>query len=69
MAWLAAIPSACAKSSPSATTPVTEVKAQKSDFTFASITDYRDPKFLPGAVKYGDIAFIREALGERLKIR
>jgi len=48
---------------------VTEVKAEKSDFTFASITDYRDPKFLPGAVKYGDLTWLKKALGEKLTIR
>ena len=45
---------------------VTELKAQKSDFTFASITDYRNPKFLPGAVKYGDVAWLKQALGRKL---
>jgi len=47
---------------------VAEVKAGKSDFTFASITDYRDPKFLPGAVKYGDVAWLKQALGKRLSV-
>jgi len=45
---------------------VKEVKTGKSDFTFASITDYRDPNFLPGAVKYGDVAWLKQALGKRL---
>jgi dienelactone hydrolase len=48
---------------------VAEVKAGKSGFTFASITDYRDPKFLPGAVKYGDVAWLKQALGKRLTVK
>jgi dienelactone hydrolase len=48
---------------------VAEVKTGKSDFTFSSITDYRDPKFLPGAVKYGDVAWLRQALGKRLAVK
>ena len=48
---------------------VTEIKAEKSDFTFASITDYRDPKFLPGAVKYGDVVWLKQALGKRLSVK
>jgi dienelactone hydrolase len=45
---------------------VAQVITGKSDFTFSSITDYRDPKFLPGAVKYGDLAWLKQALGKRL---
>jgi dienelactone hydrolase len=48
---------------------VTEVKAEKSDFTFASITDCRDPKFLPGAVKYGDLTWLKQSLGKKLTIK
>ena len=48
---------------------VKEVKTGKSDFTFASITDYRDPNFLPGAVKYGDVAWLKQALGKRLAVK
>jgi len=48
---------------------VTEIKAKKSDFTFGSITDYRDPKFLPGAVKYGDLAWLKKSLGPKLTVR
>ena len=48
---------------------VAQVKAGKSDFAFSSITDYRDPKFLPGAVKYGDVAWLKQALGKRLTVK
>ena len=47
---------------------VAEVRAGKSGFTFSSITDYRDPKFLPGAVKYGDVAWLKQALGPKLSV-
>ena len=48
---------------------VKEINAEKSEFTFGSITDYRDPKFLPGAVKYGDLAWLKKSLGPKLTVR
>ena len=47
---------------------VSGLEVAKSDFRFASLTDYRDPKFLPGAVKYGDVAWLKQALGKKLAV-
>ncbi|MBA3311837.1 MAG: acetylxylan esterase [Planctomycetaceae bacterium] len=47
-AWSAA---ACAQSGGL----VTKLALAPGDFRFANITDIRDPNFLPGAVKYGDL--------------
>ena len=37
----------------------------ESDFRFASVTDYRSPDFLPGALKYGDYPGLVELSGAR----
>lgn len=34
-------------------------------FRFANLTDYADPQFLPGTVKYGDLPGLLNLLGER----
>jgi hypothetical protein len=35
--------------------PKYEVQFDSNDFRFGDVTDYRDPNFLPGSVKYGDL--------------
>ncbi len=47
-----------------------ELHCQLDGFRFANITDIRDPDFLPGAVKFGDVdAFLAARPGARLEIR
>ena len=41
---------------------VTSVQIADDDFRFVSITSYRDPNFAPGAVKYGDLPGLVEAV-------
>jgi hypothetical protein len=38
-------------------------EVEQTDFRFASVTDYRDPAFLPGALKYGDLPALRRLAG------
>jgi hypothetical protein len=39
------------------------VEAESTDFRFDSVTDYRYPSFLPGALKYGDVPALRRLAG------
>jgi dienelactone hydrolase len=48
---------------------VAGVTMGKSGFRFASVRDYRDPRFLPGAVKYGDLTWLKQSLGKKLAVR
>jgi len=41
---------------------VNSVKLANDNFRFADITSYRDPNFAPGAVKYGDVTGLIEAV-------
>jgi len=34
-------------------------EVEATGFRFASLTDYRDPQFLPGALKFGDLPALR----------
>ena len=43
---------------------VESVQIADDDFRFADITSYRDPSFAPGAVKYGDLPGLVEAVKE-----
>jgi len=43
---------------------VEKVRLANDDFRFAEITSYRDPNFVPGAVKYGDLPGLVEAIEE-----
>ena len=46
---------------------VKKVIVESSNFRFSQIMDYRDPRFLPGAIKYGDLDFLIQSLGKKLK--
>lgn len=40
--------------------PIAELNVTLDGFRFENITDYRDPNFLPGAIKYGDVETMLE---------
>ena len=46
---------------------INKVVVESSDFRFSEIVDYRDPLFLPGAIKYGDIDFLIQSLDQKFK--
>ena len=46
---------------------IKKVVVESSDFRFSEIVDYRDPLFLPGAIKYGDLDFLIQSLDQKFK--
>ena len=46
---------------------IKKVVVESSDFRFSEIVDYRDPRFLPGAIKYGDLDFLIQSLDQKFK--
>ena len=46
---------------------IKKVVVESSDFRFSEIVDYRDPRFLPGAIKYGDLDFLIQFLDQKFK--
>ena len=46
---------------------INKVVVESLTFRFSQISDIRDPRFLPGAIKYGDLDFLIETLGSKLK--
>ena len=46
---------------------INKVVVESSNFRFSQITNYSDPHFLPGAIKYGDLDFLIQVLGKKLK--
>ena len=46
---------------------INRVIVESSNFRFSQITNHRDSRFLPGAIKYGDLDFLIQTLGKKLK--
>ena len=46
---------------------INRVIVESSTFRFSQITNHRDSRFLPGAIKYGDLDFLIQTLGKKLK--
>ncbi len=46
---------------------IKKVVVESSGFRFSEIVDYRDPRFLPGAIKYGDLDFLIQSLDQKFK--
>ena len=46
---------------------INKVVVESSNFRFSQITNYNDSYFLPGAIKYGDLDFLIQNLGKKLK--
>ena len=46
---------------------INKVIVESSNFRFSQITNHRDSRFLPGAIKYGDLDFLIQTLGKKLK--
>ena len=46
---------------------IKKVVVESSGFRFSEIIDYRDPLFLPGAIKYGDLDFLIQSLDQKFK--
>ena len=46
---------------------INKVIVESSNFRFSQITNYHAPRFLPGAIKYGDLDFLIQTLGKKLK--
>ena len=46
---------------------INKVIVESSTFRFSQITNHRDSRFLPGALKYGDLDFLIQTLGKKLK--
>ena len=46
---------------------IKKVVVESTDFRFSEIVDYRDPLFLPGAIKYGDLDFLIQSLDQKFK--
>ena len=46
---------------------INKVVVESSDFRFSEIVDYRDPLFLPGAIKYGDLDYLIQSLDQKFK--
>ena len=46
---------------------INRVIVESSNFRFSQITNYHAPRFLPGAIKYGDLDFLIQTLGKKLK--
>ena len=46
---------------------IKKVVVESSDFRFSEIVDYRDPLFLPGAIKYGDLDYLIQSLDQKFK--
>ena len=46
---------------------INKVIVESSTFRFSQITNHRDSRFLPGAIKYGDLDFLIQTLGKKLK--
>ena len=46
---------------------IKKVVVESSGFRFSEIVDYRDPRFLPGAIKYGDLGFLIQSLDQKFK--
>ena len=44
---------------------VKSVSLESDQFRFADITSYRDARFIPGAVKYGDLPGLIETVAAR----
>ena len=46
---------------------IKKVVVESTDFRFSEIVDYRDPLFLPGAIKYGDLDYLIQSLDQKFK--
>lgn len=46
---------------------INRVIVESSNFRFSQITNHHAPRFLPGAIKYGDLDFLIQTLGKKLK--
>ena len=46
---------------------INKVVVESSDFRFSEIVDYRNPLFLPGAIKYGDLDYLIQSLDQKFK--
>ena len=46
---------------------INKVIVESSNFRFSQITNHHAPRFLPGAIKYGDLDFLIQTLGKKLK--
>ena len=46
---------------------IKKVVVESSNFRFSEIVDYRDPLFLPGAIKYGDLDYLIQSLDQKFK--
>ena len=46
---------------------INRVIVESSNFRFSQITNHHAPRFLPGVIKYGDLDFLIQTLGKKLK--